>query len=53
MSNMFQIFCHLYTNRQDLHDLLKFTNQFSQFVNYGQIETTCFFFQITANSTNQ
>ena len=38
--------CHLFTNRQVLHQLLEITKQISQLVNYGHIDKTCFFFKL-------
>ena len=38
--------CHLFTNRQVLHNLLEITKQISQLANYGYIEKTRFFFKL-------
>ena len=40
------LYCHLFTNRQVLHDLLEINKYISQLANYGHIEKTRFFFKL-------
>ena len=40
------LYCHLFTNRQVLHDLLEINKYISQLANNGHIEKTRFFFKL-------
>ena len=43
---VYEVNCHLFTNRQVLHHLLEITKKISQLANYGHIEKTRFFFKL-------